>query len=57
MRENYWLYVVLDCATPNPVLLHVQNPARKLLASRRSSEVLSIPAAALRHAAEPDGTA
>ena len=57
LRENYWLYVVLDCATPNPILLRIQDPVRQLIASRRSSAAFSISAAALRQAAEPDGTA
>ena len=57
LRENYWLYVVLDCATRNPTLLRIQDPVRHLIASRRSSAAFSISAAALRQAAEPDGTA
>ena len=57
LRENYWLYVVLDCATPNPTLLRIQDPVRQLIASRRSSVAFSISAAALRHAAEPDAAA
>ena len=56
LRENYWLYVVLDCATPTPTLLRIQDPARQLIASRRSAAAFSISAAALHHAAEPDGT-
>ena len=56
LRENYWLYVVLDCATPNPTLLRIQNPGRQLIASRRSSVAFSISAAALRRAAEPGGS-
>ncbi len=57
LRENYWLYVVLDCATPNPILLRIQDPVRHLIASRRSSAAFSISAAALRQAAEPDAAA
>ena len=57
LRENYWLYVVLDCATPNPTLLRIQDPVRQLIASRRSSAAFSISPAALRRAAEPDAPA
>ena len=57
LREGYWLYVVLGCATQNPTLLRIQDPVRQLIASRRSSAAFSISAAALRRTAEPDGTA
>ena len=57
LRENYWLYVVLDCATPTPTLLRIQDPIRQLIASRRSAAAFSISATALRQAAEPDGMA
>ncbi len=30
LGDDYWLYVVLDCATPNPRLYRVQDPARAL---------------------------
>jgi superfamily II DNA/RNA helicase len=30
LGDDYWLYVVLDCATPQPRLYRVQNPARAL---------------------------
>jgi len=35
LRERYWLYVVYDCATPNPRLLRVQDPFAKLLVRAR----------------------
>ena len=57
LGENYWLYVVLGCATPSPTLLRIQNPGSQLLASRRTTHAFLIPAAALYRAAEPDGIA
>ena len=30
LGDDYWLYVVLDCAQPAPRLYRVQNPARAL---------------------------
>jgi superfamily II DNA or RNA helicase len=30
LGDDYWLYVVLDCATPSPRLYRVRNPARTL---------------------------
>ena len=30
LGDNYWLYVVLDCASPQPRLYRVQDPARTL---------------------------
>jgi hypothetical protein len=32
LRQGYWLFVVYDCATPNPRLLRVQDPFGNLLA-------------------------
>jgi superfamily II DNA or RNA helicase/DNA-binding XRE family transcriptional regulator len=57
LGAGYWLYVVLDCATSRPTLLRIQDPFHCFVASRRLSEAFSIPAAALKQAAEPDGTA
>jgi SNF2 family DNA or RNA helicase len=34
-RERYWLYVVLDCSTPFPRLLRIQDPFGKLIARAR----------------------
>lgn len=53
LEASYWLYVVLDCGTPNPTLLRIQNPAR-LFASQRISEAFEIAVGALREAAESD---
>jgi hypothetical protein len=36
VRDRYWLYVVVDCAT-NPVLYRVQDPAFKLAVKTRQS--------------------
>lgn len=38
--DDYWLYVVFDCATPAPRLVRVRNPFRTLLTSRRESVVI-----------------
>ena len=54
LGERYWLYAVLDCATPMPRLLRVQDPFAKLLAKRSDSAAYTISAAALRQAAEPE---
>jgi hypothetical protein len=32
LRQGYWLFVVYDCATPNPRLLRVQDPFGMLIA-------------------------
>jgi superfamily II DNA/RNA helicase len=37
LGEDYWLYVVLDCAQPNPRLYRVHNPAKALAASWQPS--------------------
>lgn len=34
-RERYWLYAVLDCGTPFPRLLRIQDPFGKLIARAR----------------------
>ncbi len=31
LREGYWLYVVFNCASPNPHLLRVEDPFARLL--------------------------
>jgi len=40
MRQNYWLYTVYDCATPNPRLMRVQDPFGSLLAKAKGSMVI-----------------
>ena len=51
--ERYWLYVVLDCATPSPSLYRIRDPFAKLLTTRRSGTVITIPTTELIEAAEP----
>ena len=52
LGDRYWLYVVLDCATPDPTLVRVQNPFAKLLARSRESSAYVISTASLLEAAE-----
>jgi superfamily II DNA or RNA helicase len=40
LREQYWLYVVYDCATPNPRLVRVQDPFETLLAKAKGSVLI-----------------
>ena len=35
LGDEYWLYVVLDCATPNPRLFRVRDPFRTFVAGKR----------------------
>ncbi|MBP7688592.1 MAG: DUF3883 domain-containing protein [Thermoflexales bacterium] len=41
LGEQYWLYVVYDCATPTPHLLRVQNPFKKLIARAKGGVVIN----------------
>jgi len=41
LRDRYWLYVVYDCATPNPRLVRVQDPFGSLLAKAKGSVLIS----------------
>jgi hypothetical protein len=41
MRQDYWFYVVYDCATPNPRLIRVQDPFGRLLAKSKGSVLIS----------------
>ena len=52
MRDQYWLYVVFDCATPNPWLVRVCDPFGKLLAKSHESVAYSISESALMEAME-----
>ncbi len=52
LGDRYWLYVVLDCATPEPELLRVRDPFRKLLASERMRAQFDVPLGSLIEAAE-----
>ena len=53
LGDGYWLYVVLDCATPDPTLVRVRNPFASLLARSRESSAYVISTASLLAAAEP----
>jgi superfamily II DNA or RNA helicase/DNA-binding XRE family transcriptional regulator len=41
VRERYWLYVVFDCATPQPRLIKVQDPFGRLLATAKGSMLIT----------------
>ena len=41
LRNQYWLYVVYDCATPNPRLVRVPDPFGTLLARAKGSMLIS----------------
>ena len=41
LRNGYWLYVVYDCATPNPRLVRIQDPFGSLLAKAKGSVMIS----------------
>ena len=51
LRDDYWLYVVYDCATPRPRLVRVQDPFAKLLVRSREVSALTITETALNEAA------
>lgn len=38
--DRYWLYVVLDCATPNPRLLRVRDPFHRLIGMAKGGVTL-----------------
>lgn len=40
LRQDYWLYVVYDCATSHPRLLRVQDPFARLLARAKGGVVI-----------------
>ena len=41
LRDDYWLYVVYDCATPKPRLVRVRDPFGALLAKAKGSVLIS----------------
>jgi superfamily II DNA or RNA helicase/DNA-binding XRE family transcriptional regulator len=41
LGNGYWLYVVFDCATPNPRLVRVRDPFGALLAKAKGSVMVS----------------
>ena len=52
LRNKYWLYVVFDCATPQPRLVRVRDPFGKLLVKSRESYAYTITPKALEEVAE-----
>ena len=40
LRDRYWLYVIYDCGTPNPRLLRVQDPFRKVIATAKGGVIV-----------------
>jgi hypothetical protein len=52
LGERYWLYVVLDCATPKPILLRVQDPFTRLLGAAKGG--MTFTAGDIRAKAEKD---
>ena len=52
LRDEYWLYVVFDCATPHPRLVRVRDPFAKLLVRSRESIAYTITSEAVIEAAE-----
>jgi superfamily II DNA or RNA helicase len=52
LGERYWLYVVLDCATPKPTLLRVQDPFARLLGAAKGG--MTFTAGDIRAKAEKD---
>ena len=52
LRGDYWLYVVFDCATPNPRLVRVRDPFAKLLFKTRELMTHTVSREAILAAAE-----
>jgi len=52
LEEDYWLYVVLDCATPSPSLWRIQDPWSKLFANERVRSVFNVSVGQIEAAAE-----
>jgi hypothetical protein len=42
LRERYWLYVVMDCATPAPRLLRVRDPFARLTGRTKGGLTLKV---------------
>ena len=42
LRERFWLYVVMDCATPTPRLLRVRDPFTRLLGRAKGGLTLKV---------------
>lgn len=41
LRDRYWLYVVFDCAAPQPRLIKVRDPFGRLLAKAKGSMLIA----------------
>jgi hypothetical protein len=41
LQDQYWLYVVYDCASAHPRLLRIQNPFQNVIANQKGSVVIS----------------
>ena len=54
LGEEYWLYVVFDCASPRPRLIRVRDPFRNLLVKAKGGVV--IPSGEVISAAEPESS-
>ena len=52
LRDDYWLYVVYDCATPRPRLVRVRDPFGKLLVRSRELSAFTISPGDIIEAAE-----
>ena len=52
LRERYWLYVVYDCATPNPRLVRVCDPFGRLLMRGRETSSHTVAPSEVIEAAE-----
>ena len=52
LRDEYWLYVVYDCATSRPRLMRVHDPFAKLLIRSRQSLAYTVTPGAVLEAAE-----
>ncbi|MBI3940645.1 MAG: DUF3883 domain-containing protein [Acidobacteria bacterium] len=40
LRDRYWLYVVFECSSAVPRLLHIQDPFGKLLATAKGGVII-----------------
>ena len=54
LGRRYWLYVVFDCATPEPRLYRVRDPFASLLATERAAATFTLSAGSIVAAAEHD---
>ena len=51
-RDDYWLFVVYNCATPQPRLMRVRDPFGKLIANSRDFKSYTVNSGAIAAAAE-----